>query len=318
MNALVGLAARGLFALDFQESGDLTHNAPPGLKPRLFESIWFRHDSSRALSKHRPKGTALLILLSRPTLKRGVNQPCAYGALPRVLRAAGALSRLCRGGHQKRRNGGRSVDGLSAGYAQDALVLVREDLDELGLLTGPVLEDPCGARAAGEVAMAREQGAEFFDVFRVDQRFEIDAGLVAAARGEVALIVVDVGDAAAHAGGEVAAGGTEDDDEAVGHVLAAVVADAFNNGGGAGVADGEALAGDAVEISFAAGCAVEDDVADEDAFLRQEAGGLGRIGDDAAAGEAFAEVVVGVAFKLEGDAVGNEGAEALAGGAVEA
>ena len=151
----------------------------------------------------------------------------------------------------------------------------------------------------------------------VDQRLQIDAGLVAAARGEVAPIVVDVGDAAAHAGGEVAAGGAEDDDEAVGHVLAAVIADAFNDRGGAGVADGEALAGDAVEEDFAAGGAVEDHVADQDAFLRQEARGLGRIGDDAAAGKALAEVVVGVAFKFERDAVGNECAKALAGRAVE-
>ena len=194
---------------------------------------------------------------------------------------------------------------------------MREDLDEVRLRVGPVLEDPGGARAAGEVAMAREQAADCFNVFGVDERLQIDAGLVAAARGEVALIVVDVGDAAAHAGGEVAAGGTEDDDEAVGHVFAAVVAHAFDDGGCAGVADGEALAGDAVEEDFAAGCAVEDDVADEDAFLGQEAGGLGRIGDDAPAGEAFAEIVVGVAFKLERDAVGNECAEALAGRAVE-
>ncbi len=143
------------------------------------------------------------------------------------------------------------------------------------------------------------------DVGGVDERLEIDAGLVAAARGEVALIVVDVGDAAAHAGGEVAAGGAENDDEAVGHVFAAVVAHAFDDGGCAGVADGEALAGDAVEEDFAAGCAVEDDVADEDAFLGQEAGGLGRIGDDAAAGEALAEIVVGVAFEFERDALGT-------------
>src|ERR1039458_8269148 len=107
--------------------------------------------------------------------------------------------------------------------------------------------------------MAREQGADFVDVVGVGQRLQIHAGLVAAARGEVALIVVDVGDAAAHAGGEIAAGGTEDDDEAVGHVFAAVVADAFNDGGSAGVADSEALAADAVEEDFAAGGAIKDD-----------------------------------------------------------
>ena len=54
--------------------------------------------------------------------------------------------------------------------------------------------------------------------------------LVATARGEVALIVVDVGDAAAHACGKVAAGGTENDGEAVGHVFAAMIADALDNG----------------------------------------------------------------------------------------
>ncbi len=151
----------------------------------------------------------------------------------------------------------------------------------------------------------------------MDQRLQIDAGLVAAARGEVALIVVDESDAAAHAGGEVAAGRAEHDDDAVGHVFAAVIAHAFDHGCCAGVANRKALAGDAVEEDFAAGCAVEDDVADENAFLGQEAGGLGRIGDDAAAGEAFAQIVVGVAFKLERDALRNECAEALAGRSAE-
>ena len=48
-------------------------------------------------------------------------------------------------------------------------------------------------------------------------------------------------------GGEVAPGAAEDDDDAAGHVLAAVVADAFDDRGRAGVADGEALAGEAAE-----------------------------------------------------------------------
>src|SRR5208283_5116624 len=113
---------------------------------------------------------------------------------------------------------GRCVDGRGALDAEDPLILVREDLDELRLSFGPVLEDPGGARAAGEVAMASEERADEFDVGGAREGLEIDTGLVAAARGEVALIVVDVGDAAAHAGGEVAAGGSETDDEAVGHV----------------------------------------------------------------------------------------------------
>ena len=47
---------------------------------------------------------------------------------------------------------------------------------------------------------------------------------------EAAVLVEHVGDAAAHAGGEVAAGPAEHDDAAAGHVLAAVVADALDDG----------------------------------------------------------------------------------------
>ena len=212
---------------------------------------------------------------------------------------------------------GGAVDGVDAFYAKDALVLVREDLDELGLSFGPVFKDPGCARATGIVAMALEQCTDFGDVCVGYEGFEIDAGFVAAAGGEVALIVEDECATATHAGGEVAAGGAEHDDGAVGHVFAAVVADAFNDGCCAGVADGEALAGDAVEEDFAAGSAVENDVADEDAFFGQEEGSLRRVGDDASAGEALAEVVVAVAFEFESDAIGNECAEALAGRAFE-
>ena len=69
-----------------------------------------------------------------------------------------------------------------AGDAEHALVLVREDLDELRLRLGPVLQDPCGARAAGEIAMALEQAADHCDILVGFERLEIDAGLVAAAR----------------------------------------------------------------------------------------------------------------------------------------
>ena len=44
---------------------------------------------------------------------------------------------------------------------------------------------------------------------------------------------------------------------------------------------------------------------------------LRRIDDELCAGKALADVVVGVAFEVEGHALGHEGAEALAGGAVE-
>ena len=51
---------------------------------------------------------------------------------------------------------------------------------------------------------------------------------------------------------EVAAGRAEDDDPAAGHVLAAVVAHALDDRGGAGVADAEALADPPAQEDLAA------------------------------------------------------------------
>ena len=96
-----------------------------------------------------------------------------------------------------------------------------------------------------------------------------------------------------------------------------MIAYAFNNRGRAGVADGKALAGDTVQENLTGSGAIQNDVADEDAFFGQEAGGLGRIGDDAPARQSLAEIVVGVAFQFERDTGGNERAEALAGRALE-
>ena len=76
-----------------------------------------------------------------------------------------------------------------------------------------------------------------------------------------------------------------------------MIANAFNNRRGAGIAYGETFACDSVQEDFATGSAVENDVADEDAFFRQE-DGVWRVHDDASAGESFAEVIVGVAFEF--------------------
>src|SRR5579862_4260594 len=99
--------------------------------------------------------------------------------------------------------------------------------------------------------MALEQTPHVRDVGVADEWLEIHAGLVAVARREVAAVIIDVRNAAAHAGGEVAAGGTDHNDLAVGHVLAAVVAYTFNHRGCPGVSHREALAGDAVQKRFA-------------------------------------------------------------------
>ena len=49
-----------------------------------------------------------------------------------------------------------------------------------------------------------------------------------------------------------------------------MVADAFDDGADAAVADAEAFTGRAVDVSFAAGRAVEGDVADDDVVFRRE------------------------------------------------
>ena len=115
----------------------------------------------------------------------------------------------------------------------------------------------------------------------------------------VAVLVEHEGQAAAHAGGEVAPGRPEDDDAPAGHVLAAVVADALDDRVGAGVAHGEALAGQPAEEGAPARGAVEHGVADDDVLLGGEGDALGRHDRERPAGQALAGVVVGVAVQGE-------------------
>ena len=97
-----------------------------------------------------------------------------------------------------------------------------------------------------------------------------------------------------------------------------MIAGALDDGDRAGIAHGKALAGDAAEIALAGDGAVQHRVADDDRLFRDDGGFLGRPHHDTAAGQALADIVVGVAMKLEGDAAGEERAEALPGGALEA
>ena len=101
-------------------------------------------------------------------------------------------------------------------------------------------------------------------------RFQVHFGAIAANRGEIAALIQNVGDAAGHSGGEVASRSAEHDHQAVGHVFAAVVANAFDHGRRARIAHRKPLARHAAEESFAARRAVEAHVADEDIFLGHE------------------------------------------------
>ena len=91
--------------------------------------------------------------------------------------------------------------------------------------------------------------------------------------GEGAVGVINPGDAAAHAGGEVAARLAQDEGAAAGHVLAAVVAHALHHGRGPGVAHRKPLAGLPAHEQRAGRGPVQRHVADEDVILRHERGG---------------------------------------------
>ena len=124
---------------------------------------------------------------------------------------------------------------------------------------------------------------------------------------EFAVFVEHIGDAARHAGGEVAPGLADDDDDAAGHIFAAVIAGAFDDRDRAGVAHGEALAGDAAEIAFASDRAVKRGVADDDRFFgRDPRRRPRRMDDDASAREALADIVVGLALELERHAAASQ------------
>ena len=107
-------------------------------------------------------------------------------------------------------------------------------------------------------------------ILRFENRLEVDRIQIATFFGKVSALVKNIGDAAAHAGGKISAAGSEHQDQALGHVFATVVADAFDHSGRSGIANGKALAGDSVEKRFAAGGAVEGNVADQNIFFGGE------------------------------------------------
>ena len=201
---------------------------------------------------------------------------------------------------------------------QHALVVTREDLEELRQLGIPVGEQVLATRRAGELDMLFDFRLHIGDVriTALDEAVEVDHVLVEAFF-EKSVEVVDIGHAARHACSEVASGRAENDHLSARHVFAAVVAHAFDDGFDARVADAEAFACDAVDVGFAGSRAVEGDIADEDVVFGGKERSAGRVDRDLGAGEAFADIVVGVALEGEGHAWWAERGERLTGAAVE-
>src|SRR6185437_13282502 len=152
---------------------------------------------------------------------------------------------------------------------EGALEVLGHDGDEPGKQALPVLEHVTRAGAARERGMALYHPAHARDFLRVLQLLDRHHLRVDLAR-EVPRLVEHVGDAARHAGAEVAAGGAEHQHVAAGHVLAAVIADRLDDRIGAAVAHGEPLARHAADVGLAARRAVQPDVADDDVLFRRK------------------------------------------------
>src|SRR5438093_317738 len=196
---------------------------------------------------------------------------------------------------------------------EDASIVLRHHLDESGLEPDPVVEDAHGVGRARRGDVAPDQVAHELDVLGPIERLEVHHAEIAAPL-EVAVHVERVRDPARHARGEVPAGEPEHDDAPAGHVLASVVADAFDDRVDAAVPHAEPLTGDAADVRFAAGRPVEGDVADDDVRLGHERGAARREDDQLAARQSLAPVVVGVPFQRERGPTREKGAEALTGG----
>ena len=76
-----------------------------------------------------------------------------------------------------------------------------------------------------------------------------------------------------------------------------MIANTLDDRGRAGISDCEALAGDSAEERFPAGRAVKHNVADQDIFFGMESRCFRRIDDQFSAGQAFADVIIGIAFE---------------------
>src|SRR5690606_25804604 len=166
-------------------------------------------------------------------------------------------------------------------FRADPLVVGRHDLHELLQRLFPVLEN-LPRYGGGRVAQVlADQSLQFLDVGVAANFFEF-VGFGVALGGEGVVPVPDIGDAATHAGAEVAPGLAQHYNAAACHVFTAVVTDAFHHRGGAAVAYCEALCRDAAEVSFATGGTIQVDVAGDDVLFGLERAVLRRIDDDLA------------------------------------
>src|SRR5436190_2022196 len=190
--------------------------------------------------------------------------------------------------------------------AQGSRILDRHDLHEFGQIVGPMVDDLAGPVRTRIFQMAAEQMPDALTIVAIHMGGHIDEAMMLeiaammmqaldrfllgrhrrqidhreiAALGEIAALIENIGDTARHAGGEVASGFADDKNDAAGHVFAAMIANTFDDGDGAGIPHRETLTGDAAQIAFTAYRAIKHGIADDDRLFRDEAYALMRLDD---------------------------------------
>ena len=128
---------------------------------------------------------------------------------------------------------------------------------------------------------------------------------------QIPVFIQYISDAAAHAGCKVLSGRAQNHHPSSGHIFAAMVTHSLYYRTGAGVAYAETFACHTVDKGLAAGGSVEGHIADDDVVLCPESAACRRIDDQLAAGQSFPKIIVALSCQLQGEAPGDEGAEAL-------
>ena len=130
---------------------------------------------------------------------------------------------------------------------EHATIIERHDFDDFLLVLFPAIQDLLCSNALGKPRMSRDEILDELFFLRVFQSFQVDHFQIAALR-EIALLVENVGDAAAHTGRKVASGAAKND-----HPPAVsctpVIADTFDNSNRSAVSNREPLAG-AANVRF--------------------------------------------------------------------
>ena len=160
--------------------------------------------------------------------------------------------------------------------------------------------------------MHEDELAKALRVFGLDNAFDADELRIVAAL-ELRALVENKSQAVGHPRAEVPPGLAENHGQASGHILAGVVADAFDHRDGAAVADRESFAGAPGGEQPPCGRSVERGVPEDDVFSRSEAASVGWPDDDIPSPHPLSDVVVRFTFQNQPDPVGQKRAETLPG-----